>query len=102
MLYGNRTDISKGLDLTKSVTIGTTAKNLWFVTVVVVFFNQGFTFQDSVCNDCHDVIMLSGNISDFAIITIKNVDYCCIIHSIRKSEAITLLKSSVLEDRGFI
>ena len=37
------------------------------------FFNQGFTFQDSVCNGCHDLTMLSVNRSDITIITIKNV-----------------------------
>ena len=46
--------------------------------------------------------MLSGNISDNAIITIKDVDYCCIIHNISKSEAINLLENYVLEDRGHI
>ena len=46
--------------------------------------------------------MLSFNISDIAIIIIKNVDYRCIIHKINKSEAINLLENSVLEDRGYI
>ena len=46
--------------------------------------------------------MLSVNISDIAIITVKNIDYCCIIHNIGKSEAINLLKNSVLESRGYI
>ena len=46
--------------------------------------------------------MLSVNISNIAIITAKNFDYRCIIHNITKSEAINLLKSSVLEDRGYI
>ena len=41
------------------------------------------------------------NISDIAIITIKKVDYCCIIHN-SKSEAINLLENSVLEDRGYL
>ena len=50
---------------------------------------------------CHDLTMLSVNISNVAIITIKNVDYCCIIHNITKSEAINLLKNSVFEDRGY-
>ena len=62
------------------------------------FFNHGFKFQDSICNDCHDLTMLSVNISDIAIITIKNVDYHCIFHNISKYEAINLLKDSVLED----
>ena len=71
------------------------------------FFNHRFQFQDSVCNDCHDLTnvchdltTLSLNRSDIAIITVKNVDYRCIIHNIIKSEAINLLENSVLEDRG--
>ena len=39
---------------------------------------------------------------EIAIITVKNVNYCCIIYNISKSEAISLLKISVLEDRGYI
>ena len=46
--------------------------------------------------------MLSVNKRDLAIITIKNVDYCCIIHSISKSEAINLSENSVLKDCGYI
>ena len=44
--------------------------------------------------------MLNVTISDIAIITVKNVDYHCIIHAISKSEAINLLKNSVFENRG--
>ena len=62
------------------------------------FFNHGFKFQDSKCNGCHDLTILKVNISDIAIITIKNVDYHCIFHNISKYEAINLLKDSVLED----
>ena len=43
-----------------------------------LFFNRGFNFQDSVCNGCHDLMMLSLNISDIAIIAVKGVDYHCI------------------------
>ena len=43
------------------------------------FFNHGFKFQDSVCNGCHQLTMLSVNISDIAFITAKNVDYYYII-----------------------
>ena len=65
------------------------------------FFNHGFKFQDSICNVCHDLTMLSLNIRDIAIITVQNVDYRCIIYNISKSEAINLLKNSALEDRGY-
>ena len=46
--------------------------------------------------------MLCLNISNVAIITIKNIDYRCIIHNISKSEAINLLENSVLEDRVYL
>ena len=42
------------------------------------------------------------NISDIATITIKNVDYHCIIHNISKYKAINLLKNYVLEDKIFV
>ena len=44
--------------------------------------------MDSNLIDCHDLTMLSITISDIAIITVKNVDFCCIIHKIGKSEEI--------------
>ena len=56
--------------------------------------------QDYICHDCHDLtfVMLIGNVTDIAIITVKNVDYHCIFHNISKSEAINLLKNSVLTE----
>ena len=64
------------------------------------FFNHGFKFQDSLCNDFNDLTMISIHVRDIAIITIKNVDYCCIVHNISKSEAINVLKNSMLGDVG--
>ena len=58
--------------------------------------------QDSVCNGCYDLTILCYNISDIAIVTVKNDDYCCIIHNIIKSEAINLLEDYVLENRQYI
>ena len=65
-------------------------------------FNHGFKFQDYVCNGCHHLTILSVNISDIAINTVKNVDYRCIIYNISKFDAINWLKNSVLENRGYI
>ena len=70
--------------------------------MTLLFFNHRFKFQDSVCNGCHDLTMLTVNITNIAFITIKNVDYRFIIHKIDKSEAVNLLTNSVLEDRGYI
>ena len=65
-----------------------------------LLFNHRFKFQDHACNDCHNLTMLCLNISDIAIITIKIVGSCCIMHNSNKSEATHLLENSVLEDRG--
>ena len=45
--------------------------------------------------------MLCLYLSDIAIITVKGVDYRCIIHDTSQSEATDLLKNSVLEDREY-
>ena len=47
-------------------------------------------------------MMLSLNFHDIAFITIKVVDYCCIIHDISKPEAINFSKSSILDNFGYI
>ena len=79
MLYYDRIDISKGIDLVKS------NKSKECMICHSWFFNHGFKFQYYVWNGCHDLKMLSVNISDIAVITIKNVDYWFIIHNINKS-----------------
>ena len=66
------------------------------------FFKHGFKFQEFICNGCHDFTMLCLNFSDIDIITVKGVDYRCIIHNISKSETTHLLNNSVHEDRGYI
>ena len=53
----------KKLMLLKVITV----KNVWFATISFLIMG----FQDYVCN-----------LSDVAIITVKNVNYCCVIHEI--------------------
>ena len=96
MLYYDRIDISEGTDLAKS----NNSKECMICHYF--FFNRRFEFQYSVCNGCHDLSILCLNISDIATITVKNVDYRCIIHNISKSEAINLLENPVLKDCGCI
>ena len=91
MLYYDRIDISEGIDLTKS------NRSKKCMICHYWFLNHGFKFQDSVCNACHDLAMLSV----IAIIIVKNVDFRCIIHN-SKSETIYLLENCLLEDRVYI
>ena len=75
MLYYERIGISEGIDPTKS------SKSKECMICYCWFFNHGFKFQDSVYNACHELTMFCLIISDITIITVKNVDYCCIIHN---------------------
>ena len=96
MSYYNRIERSEGIDPTKST------KSKECMICHYCFFNHGFNFQESIFNGCHDLTMLSVNMSHIAVINTKNVDYCCIINNIIKSEGINLLESSVPEDCGYI
>ena len=87
MLSYNRIDINEVIDPTKS----NNSKEC--MVFHYWFFNHGFKFQDSVCNNCHDWTMLCLNVSDISLITVKKVN---------KSKAINLLENSVLEYRGYI
>ena len=73
MLYHNRCDISEGTDSIKIY------RSKEFMICHYWFLNHGFKFQDSVWNVCHHLTILCLNISDVAIITVKNVDYHNII-----------------------
>ena len=64
------------------------------------FLNKGFKFQPNVCNRCHDLLMMSMNLSDIAILCIKNADYHSIITGISKSEAIKLLQNIDLTEKS--
>ena len=96
MLQYDRIDISEGIDPTKS------NKTRECMICHYFFFNHGFKFEDYVCNCWDDLSMLCLNISDIAIMTVKNVDYSWIMYNISKYEAGNLLKNSVLEYRGYI
>ena len=58
MLRYDRIDISEGIDPTKS------NKGRECMICYYWLFNYGFKFQDYVCNDCHDLTVLSVNISN--------------------------------------
>ena len=56
------------------------------------FLDKVLKFQPNVCNECHDVLMLSINLNNITISDIRIVNYCCIINGISKSDAVKLLR----------
>ena len=86
MLYYDRTDFSEGTDIHEtSVSKDCNGCHYWY------FLNYIFKFQPNVFNRCHDLFMMSINLSDIAILNIKGSDNCCFISLISKHEAIKLM-----------
>ena len=56
-------------------------------------------FQPNVSNGCHELVMMYMNLCNIDILSIKGVDYCCIISRISKSEAIKLLQNVGLTEK---
>ena len=66
MLYYDRTDVSEGIDVNK-----TSASKECDVCHYWYFSNYSFKAQPNVCNRCHDLLMMSMNLSDIAILILK-------------------------------
>ena len=69
-------------------------------TVICIDFL--FVYLQAYLDTCAYKIANKQIIIDITISNVTNVDYRCITQNISKSEAINLLKNSVLEDPGYI
>ena len=67
-------------------------KSVLFVTTA--FWDKGLKFWPTVCNSCQDVLMMSMNLNNIAILNIDGVDYFGIINGTKKSESINLFKNA--------
>ena len=95
MLYFDRIDISEGTDVNKiSASKECNICHYWY------FLNYSFKFQPNVCHRCHDLLMMSMNLSNIAIRNIKGSDYRCIISLISKNEAINLMQNADLTEKS--
>ena len=64
------------------------------------FLNYSFKFKTNVCNRCHDLLIMSINLSNIAILNIKASDRCCIISLISKNEDIKLLQNAYFTEKS--
>ena len=81
-------DVSEGIDVNKtSASKERDFCHYWY------FLNYSFKFQPNVSNRCHDLLMMSMNLSDIAILNIKGPDYHGIISLISKNEVINLMQN---------
>ena len=65
MLYYDRIDVSEGIDVNKtSASKEDIICHYWYI------LDEGFEFQQDVCNEYHDVLIMSINLSDIDILNI--------------------------------
>ena len=108
MLYFYRTDVSKGIDDNK-----TSASKVCDICHYWYFLNFSFSlilvlvsllvflkFQPNIYNRCHDLLMMSFNLSDIDILNIKVSDYRCIISLISKNQAINFIQNADLTKKA--
>ena len=95
MLSYDRIDVSEGIDVNKiSASKECDICHYWYN------LNHSFKFQPNVCNRCHDLLMMSMNPSDIAILNIKGSYYRCIISLISKNEDINLMQNADLTEKS--
>ena len=88
MLFYDRIVASEGIDINKT----STSKecdicHYWY------FLDKWFNFKRYVCNGNHDLLIMSMNLSNIAILKIKSADYHYIISGTSNSEVIKLMQN---------
>ena len=97
MLQYERIDVSKGIDINKtSLSKECMLCHYWF------FKNVGFTFEEHVCNGCHDLLTMAYSLENIAILSAKGATFRCILWGISRNEGLRILNKSVLEDNGVL
>ena len=72
-----------------------------FITIGI-FYVKALNFNQMVANRCHDLQIMSMNLSDIATLNIKSADYCCIISGIIKTGAVNLIHNTNLTKKSGI
>ena len=88
--FCNKIDVSEGIDVIKITSSKKCiTSHYWYI------LHKGFRSQPSVCNDCYELFTMSIDTNNIAILNINVVNYCCIIASTGKREAINLFKNFI-------
>ena len=80
MLYYDKIDVTEGTDVNK-----THKSKECDVCHCWHFLHKGFMFWPNICNRYHDLLLMSVNLSDIAILSIKGANYWRIISGISKN-----------------
>ena len=89
MLQYEKFDVSEGIDINKtSPSKECMLCHYWY------FKNVSYKCEPHVCNKFYDILVTAYELKNIAILTIKGVDYRCILWGISKNEAVNILNNS--------
>ena len=95
MLYYDGIDVSEGINVNNaSASKECDISHYWY------FLSYSFKFQPNVCSRCHNLLIISINLSDIAILKMKDSYYRCIISLISKNEAMNLMKNADFTEKS--
>ena len=79
MLQYEKIDVSEGIDVNKtSASKECELCHYWF------FKDVGFTFEEHVCNGCHDLLTTAYSLENIAMLSTKEATFRCILWGISK------------------
>ena len=97
MLQYEKIDASEGVDVNKtSASKECVFCHYWF------FKNIGFTFEEHICNRCHDLLTMAHSLKNIAILSAKRTTFRCSLMNTSKNEALKKLNNSVTYDKGVL
>ena len=74
MLQNKKMDVLEAINVNK-----TNASKECLLCHYWYFKDVGFKFEQHVCNKCHDVLMTVYELKNIAIISVRGVDFRCIL-----------------------
>ena len=94
-LYYDRIEVSKEFDINMtSESKKCEICHHWY------FLNKRIKFQPNACNGCHDLLIMSLNLSDIAILNINSSDYRCINSGVSKKRDLNLMQNVALTKKS--
>ena len=94
MLRYRKSDVSEGIDLNKlSASKEYELCHYWF------FKDIRFTFEEHVCNKCHDLLIIAYSFKNIAILNADRVTFRYILMVMGINEGLKRLNNSVTYDR---
>ena len=97
MFEYERIDVSEGIDVNKSdESKECDICHYWY------FLDKNFNYEPYLCNGCHDLIQKAINFNNVAVASVKGNSYRIHFWSMTKDNAINLLNTSALNNKGML